>query len=162
MKAFALLLLLIAPLTSPAPRDDPFFSRLLGTWIGKGTAFGSPARVQARWESVLEDKYTRLNLNYVYRDSNGAETSFSGHGYYQNKGNGLYEGYWFDTQNNQYPIKATLDGDSLTALWGIPDKIEGRSIYRIVDGGKSLEVVDALKQKDGTWKEFSHFKLKPG
>jgi hypothetical protein len=142
---------------SPA---DPFLDRLQGEWTGQGTAFGLTARVQTNWESVLNGKFFRLSLSYTTKNKDGVEQAFSGHGYYQAKGEGVYEGYWFDTQGNQYPIKAKLEGDSLTALWGIPGKIEGKSVYSLTDSDKVFGVHDSLKQKDGSWRDFSRFELK--
>jgi hypothetical protein len=46
------------------------------------------------------------------------------------------------------------------AIWGIPGKVEGRSTYRLIESGKQLEATDALKQKDGGWREFSRFNLR--
>ena len=143
-----------------SPSADPFLDRLQGEWTGQGTAFGLTAQVQTKWESVLEGKFVRLSLSYTTKTLSGVEQTFAGHGYYQAKGTGVYEGYWFDTQGNQYPIKAKLEGDSLTALWGIPGKIEGKSVYTLTDSGKSFGVTDSLKQKDGSWKGFSRFELK--
>jgi hypothetical protein len=56
-------------------------------------------------------------------------------------------------------VKATLDGNTLTSLWGEPGKSEGQSIYRINEAAKTLEIMDATRQKDGSWKEFSRFNL---
>ena len=139
---------------------DPFLDRLAGEWTGQGTAFGLTAQVQTKWESVLNGKFFRLNLSYTTKNKDGVEQTFAGHGYYQAKADGVYEGYWFDTQGNQYPIKAKLEGDSLTALWGIPGKIEGKSIYSLTDSDKVFGVHDSLKQKDGSWRDFSRFELK--
>lgn len=138
---------------------DSFFARSEGEWSGQGKAFGATAQGQYKWEKILDGKFFRLSLSYTTKGSDGVERVFSGHGYYQSKGNGVYEGQWFDSQGNQYPIKATLEGDALTALWGIPGKIEGRSIYRLSDEGKKFVVTDAMKQADGNWREFSNFEL---
>ncbi len=45
------------------------------------------------------------------------------------------------------------------ALWGSPEKEEGKSTYRLLDEG-TMEVVDSVKQKDGTWKEFGRVVVK--
>ena len=59
-------------------------------------------------------------------------------------------------------LGAVLSLAPLTSLWGEPGKSEGKSVYRINDAGKSLEIVDAARQNDGSWKEFSRFKLTQG
>jgi len=160
MKPILILVLLLVSSANALSPADPFLDRLQGDWTGQGTAFGLTAQVQTKWESVLDGKFVRLSLSYTTKTLSGVEQSFAGHGYYQAKGEGVYEGYWFDTQGNQYPIKAKLEGDSLTALWGIPGKVEGKSVYSLTDSGKLFAVNDSLKQKDGSWKDFSRFELK--
>lgn len=155
---FVLLVLFAVTVPAFLPAD-PFFDRLKGDWSGKGTAFGSEAMVQTKWELLLNEKFYRLSLTYTTKGRDGSEQTFAGHGYYQSKGEGNYEGYWFDSQGNQYPIKAKLEGDSLTALWGIPGKVEGKSIYRLSDADKRFEVNDSIKAKDGSWRDFSRFEL---
>lgn len=159
-KGIATLVVLLASNLFAFAPADPFLDRLQGEWTGNGTAFGLTAQVQTKWESVLDGKFVRLSLSYTTKTNSGVEQTFAGHGYYQAKGEGVYEGYWFDTQGNQYPIKAKLERDSLTALWGIPGKIEGKSVYSLTDSDKSFVVNDSLKQKDGSWKDFSRFELK--
>jgi len=160
MKPILILVLLLISSANALSPADPFLDRLQGDWTGQGTAFGLTAQVQTKWESVLDGKFVRLSLSYTTKTLSGVEQTFAGHGYYQAKGEGVYEGYWFDTQGNQYPIKAKLEGDSLTALWGIPGKVEGKSVYSLTDSGKLFAVNDSLKQKDGSWKDFSRFELK--
>jgi hypothetical protein len=138
--------------------SDPFFDRLQGDWTGQGSAFGRPAQIKTNFEWVLEKKFTRLSLSYTTKVADGSERIFSGHAYYNAKGDGKYEGYWFDSQGNQYPIQAKLEGDTLTALWGIPGKSEGKSVYRLSEG--SFFVNDYVKQPNGEWREFSKFELK--
>jgi hypothetical protein len=153
------LALFISVSARPANNFDPFLSRLQGAWNGEGTAFGSKATVQQKWEWTLNDKFLRLSLKYETKAADGKTQVFEGHGYYKAKGEGKYEGQWFDSQGNQYPINATLEGDALIALWGIPGRVEGKSTYRLVEA-KQLEAIDAIKQKDGGWREFSRFNLR--
>jgi len=160
MKPILILVLLLVSSANALSPADPFLDRLQGDWTGQGTAFGLTAQVQTKWESVLDGKFVRLSLSYTTKTLSGVEQSFAGHGYYQAKGEGVYEGCWFDTQGNQYPIKAKLEGTSLTALWGLPGKVEGKSVYSLTDSDKSFGVNDSLKQKDGSWKDFSRFELK--
>ncbi len=165
MKIIAIVVTLIASVISAFASEkafsspDPFFNRLQGDWTGEGMAFGAQARIQTKWEWALEGKFFRLSLKYETKGSDGSVQVFAGHAYYQAARQGAYEGQWFDSLGNQYPIKARLEGDALIALWGIPGKIEGKSVYRLTESDKGFEVTDALKQKDGSWKEFSRFKL---
>jgi hypothetical protein len=40
-------------------------------------------------------------------------------------------------------------------MWGGPGQENGKSVYSFSDD--KLEVVDSVKQKDGSWKEFGRF-----
>ncbi len=154
------LALFVSVSARPANNFDPFLSRLQGDWGGEGTAFGSKATVRQKWEWTLGGKFLRLSLKYETKEADGKSQVFEGHGYYKAKGEGEYEGQWFDSQGNLYPINAQLEGDALIALWGIPGKVEGKSTYRLIEAGKQLEAADAIKQKDGGWREFSRFALR--
>jgi hypothetical protein len=156
----ATLALFVSFSVRPANQLDPYLSRLQGVWNGAGTAFGGEATVRQKWEWVLGDKFFRLSLKYEVKGADGKTRAFEGHGYYKASGEGKYEGQWFDLEGHQYPINATLEGGALVALWGIPGKIEGRSTYRLIESGKQLEATDAIKQKDGAWREFSRFNLR--
>jgi len=156
----AMIALFVSVSVRPVNNTDSYLSRLQGVWNGAGTAFGGKATVQHKWEWVLGDKFFRLSLKYEAKMADGKTRAFEGHGYYKANGDGKYEGQWFDLEGHQYPINATLEGDALVALWGIPGKVEGRSTYRLIESGKQLEATDAFKQKDGAWREFSRFNLR--
>jgi hypothetical protein len=150
--------LFISAYSRQTAQQDPFFSRLQGAWKGEGNAFGAKAQAVAKWEWMLGDKFFRLTLRYETLGKDGKKQVFEGHGYYQPKGGGKYEGRWFDSQGNTYPIQAQLEGETLVALWGT-GAYQGRSAYHLNEAGKQLELTDAIKQKDGSWKEFSRLNL---
>jgi hypothetical protein len=137
--------------------DTATLTRWVGDWTGEGKFFGQPATQYLKWERVLEGKFLRLSL----RVEAAGKTLFEGHAYYQQTEAVHYEARWFDAQGHSYPIKARLDADTLTAFWGEPSKEEGKSTYRLLEAGKRLEVVDAIHNKDGSWREFWRFMLKP-
>lgn len=155
----AFVLLSVSALAQSTASADAFLTRLAGNWQGEGMAFGMRAKVISKWEWTLGQKFLRLDLQYEMQSKDGKTQTFAGHAYYQAAGQGKYEGHWFDSQGNSYPINATLDGDALTALWGLPGKSEGKSVYRLSGADKRFEIQDASKQKDGSWREFSSFKL---
>ena len=45
------------------------------------------------------------------------------------------------------------DGDALVSRWGTPDTEEGETTYRLTSDSR-MEIVDRVKSKDGTWREF--------
>lgn len=128
-----------------------------GRWSGEGKFFGQAAVHHAQWERVLDGKFTRLSMRV---ETPGGQAMFEGHAYYRQTDGLQFEARWFDSQNHIYQIKAQLEADTLTAFWGEPAKEEGRSVYKLLDGGKQLEVVDSVRTKDGSWKEFGRFVLK--
>jgi len=139
--------------------SDPL-DRFAGVWIGEGKFSGMTASAEARWEWVLGGKFLRLSISYQMKTSGGKIQTFEGHGYYQPKGEGKYDGRWFESQGNSYAIQGCLEQDGLTSLWGEPGKYGGKSSYSINEKEESLEIIDSVKQTDGSWKEFSRFKLK--
>lgn len=150
---------LVVTAQQPSRNSADAIGKFEGSWQGEGKFSGLVSTAQAKWESVLGGKFFRLNLRYEMTRPDGKKQSFEGHGYYQPKGGGKYEGRWFDSQGNSYPIQSTLENGVLTSLWGENGNYSGRSIYRVNIAEKKLEIEDATKQKDGSWKEFSSFKL---
>lgn len=162
LKAIVIFLLVVLnvpapPQTQPAKPAPSPLARWEGNWAGEGKFFGQSAVQRLQWERVLDGKFTRLTVRV---ESANGQPMFEGHAYYRQTEGAQFEARWFDSQSHIYPIKAQLEADALTAFWGEPAKEEGRSVYRLLDGGKQLEVVDAVRTKDGSWREFGRFALK--
>jgi hypothetical protein len=149
---FALLLLVPGAVY---PQSESIFKRLNGSWSGEGKTLEMPATLRMSWEWVLGEKFLRLSLKNEMKAASGNVQLFEGHAYYQ-PSEGKCEGTWFDSRGMSFPIKCTVEAQSLTAMWGVPGQENGKSVYAILAGGK-LEVVDSVKQKDGSWKEFGRF-----
>ena len=149
-----LALLLLMPGTA-YPQNENIFKRLHGSWSGEGKTLEMPANLRMSWEWVLGEKFLRLSLKNEMRPASGNAQLFEGHAYYQ-PSEAKCEGTWFDSRGMSFPIKCTVEGQALTAMWGATGQENGKSIYKFLAGGK-LEVVDSVKQKDGTWKEFGRF-----
>jgi hypothetical protein len=154
----AVLVLLLIPFQAQSQQDQ-FLSRLEGTWEGEGKGFGMPARLQLSWQWVLDKKFLRLTLRNEMTAAGGQKQIFEGTAYYKALAANKYEAQWFDSRGVTFPIKAQVEGDSLVANWGSPDKEEGKSIYRLSDKD-TMEVVDSVKQKDGSWREFGRVVVK--
>jgi hypothetical protein len=150
----SLALLLLVPATV-YPQSDSLFKRLHGSWSGEGKTLEMPATLRMTWEWVLGEKFLRLNLKNEMKTASGQVQLFEGHAYYQ-PSEAKCEGTWFDSRGTSFPIKCRIEGQSLTAMWGGPGQENGKSVYSFLAGGK-LEVVDSVKQKDGSWKEFGRF-----
>jgi len=150
-----LTLILLSPVAVRADDSrDPFLNRLNGDWKAQGKAFGMEAKFHMKWEWVLQNRYIQLSYKIEMYRKDGQPQIFEGTAFYKPAANGKYEGTWFDSQRALHPIQATADSTALIALWGTPETEQGKSTYRLLDD-KRIEVVDAVRTKDGTWKEFS-------
>ena len=149
-----LALLLLVPCTV-YPQSDSVFKRLRGSWSGEGKSLEMPATLRMTWEWVLGEKFLRLSLKNEMKGASGQVQLFEGHAYYQ-PSEGKCEGTWFDSRGISFPIKCSVEGQSITAMWGATGQENGKSVYSFLADGK-LEVVDSVKQKDGSWKEFGRF-----
>ena len=153
VRSFGVLALLLFVSVQASAQSEKFLSRLQGSWSGEGKAFGMPARMQIKWEWVLDNKFLWLSLKNEMQRAGGPAQVFEGQAFYRSTGADKCEAHWFDSRGVNFPIKAQIEADTLIAFWGSPDKEEGKSSYRLVDD-QTLEVVDWVKQKDGTWREF--------
>jgi hypothetical protein len=127
---------------------DPLLARLVGQWTGAGMVLGQPSKIEMSWSAELGGQFVRLTFR------NEMPTSlFEGHAYYRALGDGRYRGMWFDNTGMFRPLDARRDGDALISKWGTPDTEEGETTYRLLADGK-MDVVDRVKGKDGTWRQF--------
>lgn len=144
---------------APAPGITSVLTRLEGTWSGSGTILGQPATVDMQWTPVLDRGFMRLT--WVSHIGAAPKTMrFEGHAYYRRAGAGAGAGRatWFDSSGQVRPIVATADGDAIIAAWGTPETEVGETTYRIESATRVL-VVDRVRQKDGTWREFGRSTL---
>lgn len=139
---------------------DPLLSRLAGQWSGTGTVLNQPAKIEMAWTWELGGRFIKL----TFRNEMGTAPKvavFEGHAYYRPTtdpstplgAGGQYRGMWFDNSGMFRPLDAKRDGDALVSKWGTPDTEEGETTYRLLPNG-SMEVIDRVKGKDGTWRTF--------
>lgn len=132
--------------------SDPLLTRLAGEWSGTGTVLKQPSKIQMTWRWELGGQFLRL----TFRNEMGTAPKvnvFEGHAYYRATGDGQYRGMWFDNSGMFRPLDARRDGDALVSKWGTPDTEEGETTYRLTSDSR-MEIVDRVKSKDGTWREF--------
>ncbi len=162
LKAVFVFLLVVLNVSAPQqsqpakPAGSPL-ARWEGNWTGEGKFFSQSAVQRLQWERVLSGKFTRLTVRV---ETASGQPMFEGHAYYRQTEGAQFDARWFDSQSHIYPIKAQLEADTLTAFWGEPATEEGKSVYKLFDAGKQLEVIDAVRNKDGSWREFGRFVLK--
>ncbi len=152
LAALALIAVLAAKPAAALDCPSPYLCVLNGSWAADGTAFGKPARVTMRWQATLGGKFARIDYRIEPKAKGEA---FEGTGYYRPLKGNAYDGAWFDTQGAMHPLKATFTGASLTTYWGVKGKTYGRTVYKLVGAHDQVEVVDAILDKKGVWREFS-------
>ena len=159
---FVLSLLFALPLGSLALAQggqvsaDPLLSRLAGQWSGSGTVLNQPSKIEMSWTWELGGQFLKLTFR-----NEMPKATFEGHAYYRAVADpstslgtsGRYRGMWFDNAGMFRPLDARRDGDALISRWGTPETEEGETTYRLLDDGK-MEVIDRVKGKDGTWRQF--------
>lgn len=140
------------------PADVPaLLARLEGAWAGSGTILGQPATVEMQWLPVLDRAFLRLTwVSHIGAPPKAMR--FEGHAYYRRSGAGSARATWFDSSGQVRPIVVTADGDGLVAAWGTPETEVGETTYRLESATRVL-VVDRVRQKDGTWREFGRSTL---
>lgn len=147
-------LVIVAGLAQSA--QDPLLSRLAGRWSGNGTVLGQPSKIEMTWSWELGGQFLRLTFR-----NEMPKSVFEGHAYYRAVGDastslragGRYRGMWFDSAGMFRPLEARRDADALVSKWGTPETEEGETTYRLTSDSR-MEVVDRVKSKDGTWREF--------
>ncbi len=154
-------LLMLGPPAAGAqePSGDvpDLLARLEGAWSGDGTILGQPAKVEMQWEPVLDRAF--LRLTWVSHIGAAPKTMrFEGQAYYRRTGPASARATWFDSSGQVRPIVVTAAGEALVAAWGTPETEVGETTYRFESATRVL-VVDRVRQKDGSWREFGRSTL---
>ena len=133
--------------------ETGFLKKIEGAWTGKGTAMGAASSVTMEWEPALRNQFYKKSHKMIM-NFKGKEEVFEGMGLYKPLKEGGYEGTWFDSGGEMHPIKSSDDGKILTSYWGKQGEKYGKTEYEFIDE-KTLEVRDAIQDKDGSWKQFA-------
>ena len=133
---------------------DPLLSRLAGQWTGTGTVLNQPSKISIIWTWELNRQFLRLSFK-----NEMPKATFEGHAYYRPVADGQYRGMWFDNAGMFRPLDAKRDGDALVSKWGTPETEEGETTYRLLSDSE-MEIVDRVKSKDGTWREFGRSRVR--
>lgn len=128
--------------------SDALLTRFAGQWSGAGTVLNQPSKISITWTWELDGQFLRLAFR-----NDMPKSTFEGHAYYRPAGEGRYRGMWFDNSGMFRPLDARRDGDALVSRWGTPETEEGETTYRLTSDSR-MEIVDRVKSKDGTWREF--------
>lgn len=145
-------LLAIALLPQPAVAADAgaLLTRLAGTWISDGPAFGSPAQSRMEWAPALDGKFAKLDYRIEMTPPGGAVRVFEGAAFYRAAGDGAF---WADNSGDLHPIRVEAEESALVAHWGVEGGKQGRTRYELLaDGG--VKVTDWIL-RDGDWRRFN-------
>ena len=140
------------PVNSAAVEKTSFLRTLAGGWIGTGAVMKRDAHVELMVTPVLGERFVRLQ--WVNNGGKDGRELFEGLAIYEERRDGSYAATWWDSQGARHAVTASVEGSSLTALWGG----QGKTVYRLLEKGE-LEVTDSVKRPDGSWAEFGHSTL---
>ena len=143
--------------TSTITTRGSVFENLSGTWQGTGVVSKMDSKIEMKWERVLDGKFWKLSFVNEMKGANGA-IKFEGVAFYKTVDKTKTAGTWFDSFGLIRPIDAMIETDRLVSNWGTVETELGSTIYRLT-AENSLEVVDSVKSKDGTWREFGRSTL---
>lgn len=135
-------------------QETVIFDKFIGEWSGKGELFGNEAEFKMEWEWVLDRKFVHLIFQNKMHSSNGADRILKAQAFYQITDTDEIQGTWFDSRGIVLPLNASIEGFTLTTLWGSSETEQGKTVYLLKDDD-NIEVED-LVFKDGNWKKFGH------
>lgn len=153
MKRITALCVALGVITSSSVRAENSLTFLYGEWFGPGKTSGLAASIRHAWEPALDGQFTSLKLHNQMTGKDGQEFVFEGIGYYRETDDRTFKGFWIDNGGDALPLIATLDNQTLTAIWGSEDTKSGRSVYRLLPDG-TLQAVNSVKTENGEWQEF--------
>lgn len=145
--------LLLALVLVLQANTDALFARLAGNWSGSGIVLNQAAKITMSWSWELDGQFLRLTFK-----NEMPKRTFEGHAYYRPTGEGRYRGMWFDNSGMFRPLEAHRDGDAVISHWGTPQTEEGETTYRLMSDTR-MDIIDRVKSKDGTWREFGRTSL---
>lgn len=154
MKTYSIVILILLSYFSNAQTSSEFLSKLAGNWSASGKAFNMPAEISMSWKKCLGDKFHHLSYRMDMKAPDGSTQTFEGTAYYKVATGMELVATWFDSGGEMHPIKATVEGESLIAIWGTPETKLGKTIYRFIDY-KTVEITDFIQNKKGEWKQFN-------
>jgi hypothetical protein len=149
-----ILLVIFSGHTQSETGISSILTRLKGDWKSNGTSFGSPSDITMIWQPTLQNAYMQIHYTIVMHTPKNGDQIFEGTGLYKQDSIHHYTAVWADSQRELHPITAIDDETTLTSVWGVAGKKLGKTLYRFADND-TVEVVDYIQKKDGSWKEFS-------
>ncbi len=104
------------------------------------------------WTPVLGDRFVKLTVE-SHIGAPPRTRRFEGHAYYRVSGEAKLVATWFDSAGQIRPIEAVRGADAIVSTWGTPETEVGETTYQLLADDR-VELVDRVRGKDGTWREF--------
>lgn len=131
----------------------PLAAQLAGNWIGTGRIQGADVAVTLTLQPALAQRTWELHWQNL--GSGDGKGRFEGRATYDSWSKEGVTGSWWDSGGGRFELQGTSTDRSLDMHWGQA----GRTVYTLT-AEDELEVVDSLKTRDGSWKEFGRSKLR--
>lgn len=129
-----------------------FLVKLMGHWQN------IQEQTSLHCEPELNFKYMKLNYKRPIKAADNKITTFEGTAIYKAENTTTLIGSWYDTNGDLLNIEASIEANTLTALWGNATSMQGKTVYQLLNDN-TLEVTDYLKNKTGNWQQFNKVKL---
>ncbi|SNY99933.1 hypothetical protein [Flagellimonas pacifica] len=148
----SVLLLTFVPLLLSAqetnPKEHSFFTPLIDKeWTGNGILMGKDATFIMNWERLWEGKFIKLQFQNNQKLEDNNEIIFMATAYYQIVNEMDVRGHWFDSRGISFPLRGTIDKNTMTILWGNEDTEQGKTVYHHQRDSDNVTVEDFILNK---------------
>lgn len=155
MRRAALIVVVLASTANAQGASSPCLTALAGRWVGPGRVANRDVVMDQEWRPAVQGAFSELRM--VHRaPTDTARVVFEGRGFYRAKAADSVAGAWFDARGYVMTLGGTCRDGALVMTW-TGETESGRTTYRVVDG--SLEVIDEVKVRDGSIREFGRSRL---
>lgn len=128
--------------------SNNFLVKMMGHWQN------NQKQTSLRCEPELNFNYMKLVYKRPIKTADNINISFEGTAIYKAQNSHLLTGIWYDSNGDLLPIKASIENNSFTALWGNNETVQGKTLYFFLDE-KTLEITDFIKNTSGIWQQFN-------
>lgn len=157
-KAFILIIFSIISLTLNAQNNNHKEHTILTAlidenWTGEGILMGKEATFSMNWNSVLDNKFIKLEFENKRKSLDNEDVIFRATAYYKIVGDSTVVGHWFDNRGVTFSLKGTVKEDELIILWGNEETEIGKTFYHYNDDSNKITVEDYI-MNEGRYAKF--------
>ena len=134
-------------------KDYSILSALVDkNWDGSGVLMGKDAKFSMDWQSVLGDKFLKLEFQNQRKSEDGKNIVFRATAFYKIVNDTSVVGNWFDNRGVTFPLKGSIKENVMTILWGSDDTEQGKTIY-------SYSTENVINVEDFVMNKGTYFKF---